>query len=68
LTLLAVIVPLTAVAQVAPDPAWLKEFPETNFKKTSIDFDEFVTDGSNSFQVRASTSRDGEGAQQVWFF
>jgi hypothetical protein len=44
-------IPLSAFAQSVPDPAWLVEFPETNFKKSSITFDEIVTDGPKRDQI-----------------
>ena len=39
------------MAQNAPDPAWIIEFPETNFAKKSISFDEIVTDGPLRDQI-----------------
>jgi hypothetical protein len=39
------------MAQNAPDPAWIIEFPETNFAKKSIAFDEIVTDGPLRDQI-----------------
>ena len=39
------------MAQNAPDPAWITEFPETNFAKKSIAFDEIVTDGPLRDQI-----------------
>jgi len=42
---------MSVFAQGAPDPAWLTEFPETNFKKTAIAFSEIVTDGPRRDQI-----------------
>lgn len=51
LAILAIIVPFSVFAQGTPDPAWLTEFPETNFKKTAIAFNEIVTDGPRRDQI-----------------
>lgn len=40
-----------AAAQTAPERAWLKEFPDTNFKKTSISFSTIITDGPKRDQI-----------------
>ena len=40
-----------ALAQGKPDPAWIGEFPKTDFKKTSIPFSEIVTDGPRRDQI-----------------
>ena len=49
--LFALAVPALAAAQGRPDPAWLTEFPKTDFKKTSILFSEIVTDGPRRDQI-----------------
>ena len=49
--LFALAVPALAAAQGRPDPAWLTEFPKTDFKKTSISFSEIVTDGPRRDQI-----------------
>ena len=50
-TLIFLTLSFGAFAQNVPDPAWLSEFPETNFKKTSIPFSEIITDGPRRDQI-----------------
>ena len=38
-------------AQGKPDPAWLTEFPKTDFGKTAIPYSEIVTDGPRRDQI-----------------
>jgi len=40
-----------ALAQGKPDPAWIGEFPKTDFKKTSIPFLEIDTDWPRRDQI-----------------
>lgn len=49
--LLPLVLSVAASAQVAPEKAWLREFPETDFATSSIDFREIVTDGPRRDQI-----------------
>ena len=49
--LLVLALPVAASAQVRPEQAWAKEFPQTDFSKTSIPFNEIVTDGPRRDQI-----------------
>ncbi len=44
-------VPALAQAQGKPDSAWLREFPRTDFAKTSIAYSEIITDGPRRDQI-----------------